>query len=58
MEQVGGGEANKKQGAWRGLDPARSLRILLGFSLPFSLIFLNLKENRGGTRKGMKLWVE
>ena len=31
---------------------------MLGFSPAFSLILLNLKENRYGTRKGIKFWIE
>ena len=33
-------------------------RILLGFNAPFSLILLNPEGNRGGTRKGIKFWIE
>ena len=33
-------------------------RVLLGLSPPFSLILLNPKGSRGGTRKGIKFWIE
>ena len=33
-------------------------RILLGVNPRFSLILLNLEGNRGGTRKGIKFWIE
>ena len=35
-----------------------ALRVLLGFNHPFSLIVLNLEENRHWTRKGIMFWVE
>ena len=36
----------------------RPHKVLLGFSLPFSLILLSPEGNRGGTRKRVKLWIK
>ena len=41
-----------------GLYLGRPRRVLLSFSLPFSLIVLNAEGDRDGTRKGIKLWTE
>ena len=41
-----------------GLYLGRPRRVLLSFSLPFSLIVLNPEGDRDGTRKGIKLWTE
>ena len=38
--------------------PRRPHRVLLGFNPPFSLILLNPEGKRGGTRKGIKFWIE
>ena len=34
-----------------------SYRVLLGFSLPFSLILISPEGNKGRTRKGVWFWI-
>lgn len=52
------GRPNKKWGTQRNLYPGGPCKILLSFSLLFSLIILSPEGNRGRTRKGMKFWIE
>ena len=52
------GRPSKKQGTWRGLlCPDGLCRVLLCFSLHFSLILPSPEGNRGETRKGIKFWI-
>ena len=52
------GRSNKKWGTQRDLYLGGPHSVLLGFNPPFSLILLNSEENKGGTRKGIKFWIE
>ena len=47
-----------EMGTWKGFVPRGPHRVLLSFNPPFSLILLNLEENKCWSKKGITFWIE